>query len=819
MGADKIQFYPLDITYKINDEKPVIYLFGRTINNKQICVIDENFKPYFYVFLKDPDELVDFCRKVTQIKVEHKDREAAVTKAEPITKRHLGKLIKLAKIYVKLPTDVPIIRDVIKEWDVIENIYEYDIPFTKRYLIDKQIIPLTTVEVEGELVNIKSKVPVFKANKIKQFSSDSIKNPKILAFDIETYSPAGKRFVPEENPILMVAFYGENYKKVITWKKIKTNLDYIEFVDGELELINKIKEIIETQKPDILTGYFSDGFDFPYIITRARKYNIKLDLGLDYSEIKFKKGKTESIQITGIIHLDVFKFIAKIMGRSLDTESYSLDKVSKELLGEQKDEVNIDNLSEAWDNNLPSLENFCKYNLQDANLTFQLCTKILPNIEELVKIIGLTPYEINRMGFSRLVEWYIMKQVQEFNEIAPNRPHYDEIGERRQQTYQGAFVFEPIPGLYKDIAVFDFRSLYPTIISSHNICLSTLNCDCCKDNPDFAPTKEKEYWFCKKMKGFLPIIIGDLISRRARIKEIMKEKEDILLKARSESLKLLANSFYGYLGFFGARWYCIECARSVTAYGRYYITKVIDDAQNQGFKVIYSDTDSVFLALEGKTEKEASNFVEKINKTLPGIMELEYENFYPAGIFVSAKEGAYGAKKKYALLNKQGTLKITGFETVRRNWSFIAKEVQEKVLNIILKEKDLPKAVKYVKKVFIDLRNKTIPNEKLLIHTQLKKEIKEYTAIGPHVTVAKRLREKGEDVGPGSIIKFIITEGPGIIRDKAKLPDETKQGEYDAEYYIKNQITPSVEKIFEVLGYTKENLLAEKDQSKLGEYF
>ncbi|GAI26580.1 unnamed protein product [marine sediment metagenome] len=179
------------------------------------------------------------------------------------------------------------------------------------------------------------------------------------------------------------------------------------------------------------------------------------------------------------------------------------------------------------------------------------------------------------------------------------------------------------------------------------------------------------------MRGFLPIIIGDLISRRARIKEIIKEKKDIMLEARSESLKLLANAFYGYLGFFGARWYSIECARSVTAYGRYYINRVIEDAEKNEFKVIYSDTDSVFLNLGKKTEEDALKFVEKINETLPGIMELEYENFYPCGIFVSAKEGHYGAKKKYALLGKDGNIKITGFETVRRNWSFIAKQAQE----------------------------------------------------------------------------------------------------------------------------------------------
>ena len=86
MGADKIQFYLLDITYKIKDSKAAIYLFGRTLDNKQITVIDESFQPYFYVFLKDEASIIPFQDKVKKIKVEQKDREAEVTDTEITTK-------------------------------------------------------------------------------------------------------------------------------------------------------------------------------------------------------------------------------------------------------------------------------------------------------------------------------------------------------------------------------------------------------------------------------------------------------------------------------------------------------------------------------------------------------------------------------------------------------------------------------------------------------------------------------------------------------------------------------------------------------------
>jgi DNA polymerase I len=280
----------------------------------------------------------------------------------------------------------------------------------------------------------------------------------------------------------------------------------------------------------------------------------------------------------------------------------------------------------------------------------------------------------------------------------------------------------------------------------------------------------------------------------------------------------LANAFYGYYGFFNARWYCLECAQSITAWGRYYIHKVIDSAEKDGFKVIYSDTDSIFLHLQKKTEQDAKNFAESINMKLPGIMELEYEGYYPAAIFVTAKAGDFGAKKKYALLDDDNKIHIKGFETVRRNWSDIAKEAQEKVLNIILKEDNPEKALKYVGSVVNDLFDKKIPVEKVTIHTQLQKDVANYASVGPHVVVAKRLKEKGYDVVPGMIIEYVVTEGKGRIGDRVKLPEEIKENNYDSEYYINNQVIPSVERIFEVLGYKKEDFVLKKGQSKLGSF-
>ena len=156
---------------------------------------------------------------------------------------------------------------------------------------------------------------------------------------------------------------------------------------------------------------------------------------------------------------------------------------------------------------------------------------------------------------------------------------------------------------------------------------------------------------------------------------------------------------------------------------------------------------------------------------------------------------------------------------VRRNWSFIAKEVQEKVLEIILQKGNPKEAFDFVHDTIDDLRKKKIPLSKVVIFTQLQKDISDYDSIGPHVAVAQRMKNAGHDVGPGTMIEYVITEGKGRLRDKAKMAEEITQEDYDAEYYINNQVIPSVERIFEALGYKTEELTESKKQSKLGKFF
>jgi len=423
------------------------------------------------------------------------------------SKEFLGKKKTFLKIIVNYPKAVPFLAKELESLGL--DCYEKDILFVHRYLRDANITPMALVQTSGEFVPDKTmRVPVFKVEKIVQATQQTSQKWKILAVDIETYAER-KEIDPEKNPILMIAVYGlqhdgSEFKKVLTWKKFPHDFDYVESVADEREMLQRFRDIVVEFQPEIITGYFSDGFDFPYIKTRAERYRLKLDLGLDHSELQIRAGtgfRSSEAKINGLLHLDMLKFIKHIFGMNLKTDSYSLNAVSAELLGHRKHDVNLDNLARIWDNQPEKLPEFCAYNLHDAHLTFKLCAKLLPDIIEFTKIVGVPSYDLIRMRFSRLVENYILKRAMEFNVLAPNKPVGSEMEQRMEEHIQGAFVYEPTPGLYKDVVVFDFRSLYPTIISAHNIGPEALCCSCCQEKAH-VPERE-DSWFCQAEKKFI----------------------------------------------------------------------------------------------------------------------------------------------------------------------------------------------------------------------------------------------------------------------------------------------------------------------------
>ena len=822
----KTDFIPIDYDYFDFEGRNYAKVIGRNSQGKRVCIID-SCPVYFWAILKkgiSQKKINEAIEKTKKIRLDMKGRQTKVEAVELHEKNFLGEKVKALKIFATNYKDLHDIADRL-DFKEIEKRRGYDLGFVTHYIIEKKLVPPHHYEISGELLNnsqefngIDSAMDVDFCIKLESLRKikDKEFNPKVLAYDIETDElKIGK------GEILMISLVTDNLKKVITWKTSsnpkKRKLDYVEYVNDEEELIEKFVDYVKKISPDLLIGYFSDGFDLPYIKARAEKHNIKIPLGLDGSQPKFARGINLTGKIKGIVHLDIFKFIRTAYSQYMQSETLSLNEVANEFLGERKKNFKIKHSSKIGDNDW---EKYYEYNLHDSVLVYRLFEKIWPDILEFSGIMQEPVFEVSRNGMSKNVESYILHNLEKFNEIPEKRPTYDEISERRHMgKYEGAFVLEPIPGLYMDISIFDFTSSYGSVIVSYNLSKSTFLKKPEKNSYSIKIGEEKIY-FTKK-PGFFPEMLKEIIEKRKIFKQELKQNPDVIKKARSNAFKLLANAAYGYQGFFGARYYCREAAAATAAFAKKSIKDVIKKIEKADYKIIYSDTDSIAFLLQGRTEKQTLNFLKELNSKLPGIMELELEGFFKRGLWVTKRTGLVGAKKKYALIDKNKKVKIRGFETVRRDWCTLARKTQDRVIRQVLEDGNEKKALEYVKEIIKKIKQRKIDREDLIIKTQLKKPLLEYKAISPHVIAAKKMIDRKIPVSQGNLIEYYIAEAPHgskfkLVRDGVKLPEE--KGEYDIKYYLEHQILPAVENIFQVFGIEIREITDKKKQDKLSKW-
>ena len=206
-------------------------------------------------------------------------------------------------------------------------------------------------------------------------------------------------------------------------------------------------------------------------------------------------------------------------------------------------------------------------------------------------------------------------------------------------------------------------------------------------------------------------------------------------------------------------------------------------------------------------KEKALKFVEKVNNSLPGIIELEFRGLYERGIFIKKETGEAGAKKRYALMDEGGNLEIRGFESVRRDWCELSKKIQREVLLTVLKDKNPEKAFSIVKETIQKLKNREVDLDDLIIYEQITKPLNEYEQISPHVIAAKKARERGREIGEGMVIGFIIVSGSGSISERAEPAEDVKIEDYDIDYYIRHQIVPAAMRILKAFNYKESDLI------------
>jgi DNA polymerase I/DNA polymerase-2 len=812
----------LDADYTLEDNKGIVRLFCKDEKGKTVLILDSTFEPYFYS-LPSKGKTEALKKKIE--KLDTKKLETKIMKVETVEKEWMNERIKLIKITINNPRKIPDVRNEIKEWEEVEETYEYDIPFYKRYMMDKQIDAMNWIEVEGEETKEKGNYQIdriIRANSVKNTQSEKDIDFKVLAFDTEWVKEDGKTKL-----IMLSMACSDGHKKVLTTYHWDKKPDYVEVLPDEKAIIEKFLETIKEKDPDFLVGYNSDGFDIPKLKDKASESKISLKLGRDNMPVHVvRRGRISSAKTKGRIHVDLFDFISHILSPSMRSEVLTLDEVARELLGTGKKKMKYEEMVDIWSKK-QDMERLTEYSLWDSELTIKLSHLILPQIFTLCRLTGLLPFDCSRYTYSQLVEAFFMKKAVEDNVLVPNRPKTEEIEKRRMApVYKGAIVIEPKKGIHSNVLVFDFRSLYPTIIVSHNIDPGTFNTKPCKKKTEVP---ESKWYFCQDKKGFMPEHLEELINARKKVKEEMKKlKKDSedwgRLNNEQYALKILANATYGYFGYFGSKWFKRECGASVAAFGRHYITQVIEMAKKEGFEILYADTDSCMIKVPkelptDKIRKIGENFVEKINKQLPGIIELEFRDLYEGGIFVARHTGEVGAKKRYALIDYDGNLEIRGFETVRRDWCELSKKIQRDVLTTILKERDPIKAVQLVRDTVKRIKDGDVNLDDLVIFEQITRPLSQYEQIGPHVKAAQKSRSRGKPIGEGSVIGFVIVKGGGSISDRAEPVEDVKPNQYDPDYYIEHQILPASMRVLKALGYTEQQVLSGKVQASLGEWF
>lgn len=664
---------PLDIDYILVDGRPIIRMFGRTDDGKSVVAFDRTFEPYFYIESENPEKSAEKLR-------EREPDSYSIEKVELTEKVLLGEKTEMIRLVIKKPGDVPKARKDVKNVEGVLEVYEAHVLFNKRYMFDKGLKPMTMVKVEGNETEEEELVGDIKADKFIEIEGDPVntKKPlpelKVMAFDIEVYNPEGSPR-PKKDEIIMLSYKIGNTEKVISTKAVEGFEDKITKVNSEIDIIKKFEEIVETEDVDLLVGYNTDKFDLPYIRDRAKQHDHTVLLGRTDDKIKFKrKGMFSAAQIKGRVHIDLFHYVSYILRGALGSVSKrSLSNVAHVFLdkGAEKGEIDWREIPDHWDSGGEKLRTFFEYSLNDAVITKQLSDRFTPKIYEIAKLVKVPLFDANRTSYGQLVENYLIWNAHEMDEIVPNRPKEDERESRyKRGSIAGAYVHEPEKGMHEDIALLDFRSLYPTIIISHNIDPGTIDCDCCRASAERVG--DTGHWFCEKRDGLIPTVLEDILNKRIEIKEKMKEldensQEYSEMDNEQYALKILANSAYGYLAYRNARWYTREGAECVTYLGRMYIKKIMEIAEDKGLNVIYGDsiTGDRFV-----TVKNANNDI-----LIKNIEELFLEN-----------------KSNVVSTNGKERTKLKGYsaltidpETKKPKWSKINEIIRHKTNKKILR--------------------------------------------------------------------------------------------------------------------------------------
>jgi len=766
--------------YTIEHNKPVIHHWRRE-NRKKIHTIDRSFEPYFYA--------------PTWHKVLEDERIKRIEKGYTNIKGE-----KYNRVYCDIPRSVSDLRNDIPEHN------EADILFPIRYLIDKEPdygdddLRKCYLDIE---VNTPGEFPKENEARFPIVSNTIYDNylNKYITFFLDKNVEEGEE--KKESRI---------WKSRITGEKIPWD---IYRVGTERHLLSSFARFVRETNPDLFLGWNLDFFDIPYIINRMK--NIGLDpgelspLGTAYVKPPSMKLKTQRIEknhptIKGRVCFDLLPYYRRLHITQLS--SGKLDNVAKEELGVKKLEYKGD-IFGLYDRDPETL---LKYNLADVELCLEIDRKreVVDFFWNLAKFIGC-PLEDTLMN-SKMADVYMLRTAKKQGIILPSKKptiHF---------TVEGAIVLDPKIGFFKDITILDLKRIYPSIIVSCNMSPETLD-------PEGEIIMGNGVRFNKK-KAFLPEVLRTLFELR-RQKEVKRNKYPVGSELYNQYgrerqfVKDLINSIYGMMLYEGFRLYTPDVGRTVTWTGRNLLRNVKSVIQREGYKVLYGDTDSIFVQLpKGKTLNEkvemSKNLEKKINDSMDAFAAqfniekerhcfvIEFEKLFSSLLLVAKKK--YAGRTSWVNGKPDRVVMITGLETKKSDVPFFSRKLQRKVIDMILDSKPKKELMRYL---YTEMKNiKELKLNEIGIPKGLQKDLDKYKVRNPWVDGCKYANQNlGTHFAMGSKPKMVYIKRtpPGYPRTKSvcfDYPEQIPEGfEVDWEKMTDRLIKQKVVRIIEAMGW------------------
>ncbi len=768
-------------------------LFWLVTDDQPVCLVIEGEQPVFFVetaAFKQAETLLNHA----QITFSLRHLELTTFHHQPVTALYFNTVDSSQRARRLLSSDsLPI--------------YEADIRLHDRYLMER--FTYGPLAFTGEPIQ---RLGFLEYRHARIRPAYYVPSFRVISLDVEC-SARGELY--------SIGLYGENLSTVImigepsadekpsAYKKPSTDnhsegIDIL-WVADERALLEALEVQVAQYDPDLFIGWNVINFDFRLLLKRATLHRMSLKLGRGRQSASWRERNSDAgegyVLIPGRMVIDG---IDALKSATWHFESFSLESVARELLGKGKAINDVSNrMSEITHDFHHNKQKLAKYNLEDCRLVTEIfeTTRLLDFLRLRSELTGL---ELDRIGGSvqAFTNLYLPK-LHRAGYVAPNLP--DDGG----LASPGGYVMDSVPGLYSHVLVLDFKSLYPSIIRTFKIDPLGL-VEGLKD-PDHAIPGFKGAVFSRE-RHFLPKIITQLWQQRDQAKA---EKDS----ARSQAIKILMNSFYGVLGSGGCRFYDTRLASSITMRGHEIMQQTSRWVEEQGHQVIYGDTDSIFVLLgetlsHAEADEIGQSLAAEINDRwkallmtsygLTSCLEMEYETHYRRFLMPTIRGSETGSKKRYAGLKVgKGSEELIckGLETVRSDWTSIAREFQGELLRLTFAGRD-PSA--YILETVEAVRAGK-KDDQLVYKKRLRRRLNDYVKnVPPQVRAARMADDQNRAAGKplqyqnkGSVQYLITVNGPESI--------EYLKSAIDYDHYVAKQLKPIADGIlpFEDMDFDK----------------